>query len=369
MLRRGWRAGLVSLVLAAAALASSCTAVPQREFLAYRDAFDAAREASEGVLADYGAVRVEAARLTPAAPDASAAAASLSQQLGLDTYGPRAETSGDDALDVRLRAWDIAGKYNDALLALATGASEDEVGAAVNGLLDSLQAFPVGEIAETAGDIVPYSGVVTDVIRMIQDDVAARRFAQAVRKASPLMRDFTGLLGADAALFRKARLALLDQQFADAQIAVVIAADRFRELTAAHGWNESEARQVRALAALANERAVLAGDAPAFAPIELPANAPPPAGAATAAADLAELQRLGQEVEQQAQAAHAVVARMQAYCRLMDQYAELVRELSAKVGELAAAVDGSSGRLPSIDRLERILSNVRVAQEIYTQAR
>jgi hypothetical protein len=366
-LRRGWRAGLASLAVAVAGLASGCTTVPQQPFVAYRDAFDAARVASENVLADYGAVRVESAKLTP--PRSAAEAGSLSEQLGLDAWAPPDDTTGDDALDVRLRAWDIAGEYNDALLALASGASEDEVGAAVNGLLDSLQSFPVGEVAEAAGGVVPFAPVVTNVVQMIQDDVAARRFAQAVRKASPLMHDFTELLRADAVLFRKARIALLDQQFADAQIAVVIAADRVREVATAHGWSEGDAAQVRQFLAQANGHAVLVGESPLFAAIELPAGAPPASSAAAAAADLAELQRVGQELERQAQSAREVVARMQAYGILMDQYGELVRELSSRVGELAAAVDGSRGRLPSIDRLERILSNVRVAQEIYTQSR
>src|SRR5262249_2043246 len=170
-----------------AALAPGGTTSRGQELSDYRTAFDAAREASEGVLADYGAVRAESARPAPAPADGSRPPASLSHQLGLDSHGARTETSGDDALDVRLRAWDIAGKYDDALLALATDAPDAEVGAAVDGLMDGLQSFPVENVSALAGDVVPYSGVVTDVLQMIQQDVAARRFREAVRKASPLM--------------------------------------------------------------------------------------------------------------------------------------------------------------------------------------
>jgi hypothetical protein len=53
----------------------------------------------------------------------------------------------------------------------------------------------------------------------------------------------------------------------------------------------------------------------------------------------------------------------------MQQYASLIRQLDSKLFELAAAAEKGSGQLPSVDRLQRVISNARIAHTLYTETK
>ena len=170
---RGW--------LLALCLSSGCTTIPP-QFEAYRQACAAARAQSEVALADHEAARrMKAALRTPAAEEA-AADQPLSQRLHLSGLDVALDPL---ALDVqaRLDAWSVVQRYNDALLALSTGASSAELEGAVNGLLDSLKEFPLAAVTDAAVAIAPYGPAVQQLLGLVQREVEARRFRDAVLAA------------------------------------------------------------------------------------------------------------------------------------------------------------------------------------------
>jgi len=358
------------LMLLGGLLVAGCTTIPQREFLAYREAFGEARTQSESVLADYAAARqtktnrlAHEKRKDLSAPPPT----SLSASLGLTSFSARGSTAGQDDLDARLRAWEIVGKYNEALLALVTGAKTSEVEGAVNGLLGSLKQFPIKEVVKLAGDVAPYAGVISDLLDIVQQEVEARHFRKAVLKAAPKMDEFIGLLYKDAELFHKYRVALLDEEFDERQNDINGLVDRFRELVASHGWEPS--KDVNALIKLVNGNRILAAGVQTFGAISTVTNAQPVPPLAQQQAERSDLHALATALDREAAAARAIVAQQQTYHEMMGHYAALIREFELKLNELAAAAEKSKGQLPSIDQLQRVISNARLAHKIYTETK
>jgi len=353
--------------LLAALLLAGCTTIPQRELQTYRKAFDEARAQSENVLADHAAARQVKSNLVAAAnfkTNPPASSLSLSSRLGLSEPGAPAASREDD-ISIRLKAWAVVGAYNEALAAVAAGAKASEIEGAVKGFLGVLQKFPVKEVAKMAGDVVPYAGVISGLLEMVQKEVEARRFRQAVLRAEEPMKEFDGLLRKDAVLFQRYRVELLNDRFFGQQTYLVARSERFQEVISARGWNPTN--EVTGLVQFINQHRLLAPGVEAFYPVPEP-------GAADAAApnqdeQLIELRSLADAIQRDSSAARATVEELNAYHELMRQYELLLGELARTHTELADAARRSRGRLPSSGQLQQVIASVRLAHKIYTETK
>ncbi len=355
-------AGLIALFATA-----GCTTIPQRELQIYRRAFDEVRAQSEAVLADYAAARQIKSNLVAQVALTTNPAATprpLASRLGLATFDATNVSQPDD-IAVRLQAWDVIANYNEALAAVAAGAKTSEIQGAVNGFLGSLQKFPVAEVANLAGDVVPYAAVVTGLISLVQKEVEARRFRQAVLQAQLPMQEFIGLLRADAVRFRNYRVTLLNERFVEQEIFLFDRADRFRIVAAAHGWNPPA--EVNSLVKQVNGNRVLAAGVESFPALPLATTSPPPPPSADI--ELIELRSLADAIEREAGAARGTVAQLRAYHELMRQYVGLIGEFERTLGVLSAAARDRTRQWPSVDQLQQVIGGVRLAREIYNETR
>jgi hypothetical protein len=370
-LLRGPRRSAGLLLLLSGLFAAGCTVIPQREFQAYRKAFDETRAQSENILADHAAARQSRsnlAALVTLKANPALRARSLADRMDLN----RADASvnhGMDDIEVRLQAWAVIASYNEALVAVASGAPSSEIEGAVNGFLAALQKIPVKEVVKAAGEAVPYAGVATVLIEMIQKEVEARRFRQAVLKAEQPMKEFVGLLRQDAALFRKYRVALFNERFDEQESQVFGHADRLRATVAAHGWSAANAKEVNATVALANRNRLLAAGVETFPAIPEASTSPPLPPDAQQGAELADLQTLADGIEREAGEARTTVNELAAYHELMRQYVVLVGEFERSLGEFAAAARTSTGHPPSVAQLQQVLLTIRLAQKIYSETK
>jgi hypothetical protein len=183
-----FRPALVSVVLSMLA----CTSVPMREFTSYKQAFADARSAGEQVLFDYGAAvreyQQEKERLAEDLSENSAPAAVENDRTA--TFGPAAGSADVPQLDdltVRIGAWDVVQRYNDVLLSLAEGKSTAQISAAVDGLMQSLAAFPLEDVATAVSSISPYMGALREVLTLSEYERSRRKFVAAVKKGAPLI--------------------------------------------------------------------------------------------------------------------------------------------------------------------------------------
>ncbi len=356
----------VSALLAAFVVAG-CTTISQRDFHNYQRAFDEARAQSEHVLADYAAARQLKSNLVAQvnlSANPAPNARPLASRLGLTAFDATRAARPDD-IEVRLQAWDVIANYNAALAAVASGAKSSEVESAVNGFLGSLQNFPAKEVANMAGDVVPYIGVVTELISLVQKEVEARRFRQAVLKAELPMGEFVGLLRKDAVLFRNYRVTLLNERFAEQEIFIFDRADRFRIVAASHGWNPPT--EINGIMKQVNANRILAAGVETFPELPPAATSPPPPPSADS--ELIELRTLADAIEREASEARGTVVKLSAYHELMRQYVRLINELERTLDVLSEAARHSTGQLPSVEQLQQVITSVRLAREIYNETK
>ena len=349
-------------------LAGGCTTVPQREYDAYRGAFEETRLQGEQVLADYAAARQLRSNLTMQATfraNPPGNARFLSSRLGLETLEASTARQPDD-IAVRLKAWEIVDSYNNALAAVAAGTATAETESSVNGFLGSLQKFPVKEVANMAADAVPYAKVVSELVAMLQKEIQARRFRQGVLEAREPMKEFMALLRKDAVLFRNYRVTLLNLRFTEQEIGIFDRADRFRIITSSHGWNAAD--EVNGLAKQVNASRVLSAGVETFATIA-PVSETTPAPPTQQQAELIELRTLADAIEREAMLARATVAELSSYHESMRHYVLLIGELERTQAELAQAAAEKTRRLPTLDQLEQVISNARLAHRIYIETK
>jgi hypothetical protein len=362
---RAFRAAQVGLLLAV--ISAGCTSIPQRELQAYRQAFAETRAQSEQVLADHAAARQVKSNLVAQVrvrANPAPAGRLLSERLEIATFDATCAGVRAD-IEVRLKAWEVIAAYNEALAAVAAGAKASDIEGAVNGFVGALKSFPVAEIADLAAKGVPYIGVATKILELVQREVEARRFRDALLKTEEPMKDFVGLLRKDAVLFRNYRVTLLDERFVEQEIAIFGQADRFRMVASAHGWNPPA--EVNALIGEVNANRALAAGVETFSAIADVAATPPPPPPGEQDLKLVELRTLAQAMEREANDARATVSELAAYHELMRRYVLLIGEFERTLAELTTAAKNNSRRLPSLDQLQQVISSVRLAQQTRNQ--
>ena len=350
-----WRLGGVLGLIAI--FSPGCTSIPQRQLQAYRKAFAETRTQSEWVLADHAAARQVRPRANPALKGRP-----LSERLEIATLEATGVGVPND-IEVRLKAWDVIAAYTDALSAVAAGVKPADVEEAANGFVGALKSVPVTDLADLAAKGVPYVGAALKVLELVQKEVEARRFRNAVLKAEEPMKDFVALLRKDAVLLRNYRVALLDSRFADEEIMIFDQAQRFRTVTSAHGWNPRD--EINGLIKHMNANRVLTAGVETFA--EIPDAAAAPNAPADQDTKLVELRTLAHALDREATEVRGTVAELATYHELMRRYVLLIGEFERTLAALSDAAKRNAHQLPSMDQLQQIISSVRLAQEIYRE--
>jgi hypothetical protein len=360
-----------ALLALAGLLLGGCTIIPQRELQTYRRTFDQVREQSENILADYAHGRQAKSnlivRMANQQGEGPVGGAALDALLNLPRFDARTvHASVESDIDVRLRAWDVTAKYNEALLAMATGKA-GELEATAHGLLDSLKKFPIKELSQAAAEAAPYAGAIIPIIELVQKEVEARRFRQAVVSAEPQMQKLFQALYDDANLFYKHRKAYLNDRFTfEEESFLVEAAKELQDKLNAQGWGASP--DVTNLVTRVNAERVLAGGSASFQEIKFV----PVAGAAAPAAGdnvLLALRAIADRIQTRARAARTIALELQSYRELMSKYGELLHAFEDSFNSLNIAAKGSAHHLPSLDQLETVISSVRVAYTVYTHSK
>ena len=97
---------------------ASCAEIPTAELTAYKQAFGSAKQSAETVIADYSNALQEASVIAPGSADSPFP----------KVFEPESFLSGDAGdtnVASRLRALEVSGQYNNVLVALAQGKSEE----------------------------------------------------------------------------------------------------------------------------------------------------------------------------------------------------------------------------------------------------
>jgi len=197
-------------VLILLALLWGCVTIPTQQFEAYKNAFDDVRASGEEVLLDYGIAKSDYKKRL----DAENVNEQLDEPdpLSFDA-GAVIETEPLDDVGVRMHAWNVLAKYNEALTVVAQGGSPAEISAAVDGLTEALNEFPIEAIGDLAEDIVPIAGVAKAALEIIERTIAAGRFIESVQSVYPEINKFLNLLESDAQNFYNIRRGLRDLDY------------------------------------------------------------------------------------------------------------------------------------------------------------
>jgi hypothetical protein len=217
-----------------ASLLSGCTAVPTKHFSAYKEAFGKARAASEQVLLDYGAATAETEALKAALTQEEESRldqVNARRQAEFDVNAARNNAASVDHIAVRMQAWDVVGRYNEALTGLAEGKSAAEVAGLVDGLYQNLSTFPFEGIAEAASDAAPFVGALKTLLKKAQEEWSRQEFVRVVKEGGPTIRKmFIVNLRRDAQNFYNIRLALNDIAYREKLDEIADLADQFNTL-------------------------------------------------------------------------------------------------------------------------------------------
>jgi hypothetical protein len=258
--------------------------------------------------------------------------------------------------------------YNEALAAVAAGQNSQQAQQAVEGFVGALKNFPFDEVAALGSAATPYTAVAAKVVEWVQKEYQARKFKQAVLVAAPEMRKFHAACRADASLMYDARIALLRESYAGASRDLLNLRSRFKGVVDAHSWATPDAinRQI----ANVNALAAISSDVVLFPPIPTVA-APAGAGGppAATASELLFAQNFAAQAASKVEPIREILRQAKAYRNLMDQYAELLKQFESSQQQLVDAVEKNSKQLPSIEQLKAVISNVRMAREIYLSAK
>ena len=213
------RLPLLPLLFLAACTLIGCKSTPRAELSAYTEAFNRVRDVGEDVVLGYHTIQRKHAELAAAVAAAEVRSGERDPRedgplgIAFDPSGVADPGETADAVAVRLAAWEVASKYNDALAALADNRSAGELSDAVSGLLGSLQSVPISAVVSAAGEAVPYVKALEPVIAIIEKELAKKRFRQAVLAAREPNAKFFDLLIADAKDLWDAESALLENEY------------------------------------------------------------------------------------------------------------------------------------------------------------
>ena len=196
---------------------AGCVTVPAKHFSAYKEAFDKARAASEQVLLDYGVAMAEVQAIDVASKlseENSTEQVNARRQEEFDVNKATLRDANIDHIAVRIKAWDVVGRYNEALTALAEGRSASEAAGLVDGLYQNLASFPFESIGQAASEAVPFIGALKTLLNKAQHEWSRQEFIRVVTEGGPrIRRQFIKFLKADIKNFYLSRFGLNDKAY------------------------------------------------------------------------------------------------------------------------------------------------------------
>lgn len=200
------------LGFAAVVLLSACTAVPTQQFSTYKETFAKAQAAGEEVLIDHAAARTKVVELS--ASRQAARPAETERLTKVPQVSVSEAVKATDDVAVRMRAWNVVGRFNDAITALAEGRSAAEVPTAADGVLQSLNAFPIDGVKDLGADLVPFAGAIKGLLAAAEREISKQAFLHALTNYGPVIRNnFIGLLRRDIDEFYRVRFGLNDLEY------------------------------------------------------------------------------------------------------------------------------------------------------------
>lgn len=197
-----WRACIAFLVIM---LVSACASVPEREFKAYRDAFELSKAAGQEVILDFSVAKADQEKR---AAQAKAPKSAASAQPALYQFNYKLTTGAGalkpaDPAQARLHAFEVIGGYNQVLTELAEGKSADQVAASAGQLVQALSS---------AISIAPGVGpLVADFAAAIERARVRAEFLEALQKGEPVIVKIIDVLLADIPDFYDLRRTLMLQ--------------------------------------------------------------------------------------------------------------------------------------------------------------
>ncbi len=163
----------------------SCVQIPMGRFNSYRDAFTAARSASEAVLVEHEKVEKQQKerKLELASSEGEAPKPfpdSFDPQKELEKAG---EKSG---VEERLAAWDVISRYNDALLALAEGQTPKQLSGSFAALGKSLETF-AGSLGASIPGLGSVFNVANTILMVAEKERVRQEFSRALKAGEPVI--------------------------------------------------------------------------------------------------------------------------------------------------------------------------------------
>jgi hypothetical protein len=310
---------------------------PAPRLQAYREAFIAAKSSGEEVLLDYSVNKSKYERIKS---EFDAQNTDRPETVVYLTFDP--DTILDDPLDellVRFKAWEVMSKYQEALITLAEGRSQSEVGQTFDGLLNSVASLSTEFVTE----ISPFGGAIKGVLRGVQRSIELQEFKRAVAEAEPLIDQLEQYLIDDTKDFYKIRLGLRNLAYSAKTDQITDWRDEAEFLlseythesnTEIQGPNDIIERINESLRRLPNwqEENLLALPKPGAHEYDSVINS--------------ELTRIADDVERVTNEALAIDAELTAYRNLLVKYVQLLRHMRKTHKELAQAVVNQNIKLP-----------------------
>ncbi len=102
------------------------------------------------------------------------------------------------ALDARLTAIGLIEQYNNVLVKLASGTKPSDVKSSLEGLNNELGKFGVNELKSLGAEAIPYIGIISEAVALIDNAMKAEKFAEAVDKAQKPMLGIIYILQKDS---------------------------------------------------------------------------------------------------------------------------------------------------------------------------
>jgi len=204
---------------------ASCQPIPQEALDNYVLAFGEVRTVGEALANDFAAAKAESERRDKARK--SAEPAPPQPEIPLSYTPPATGTKPPTATEVRLLAWNVIGKYNEALAALAAGKSVETVKTAMESL-----GTAAGKIASAAGETVPeVASVVTiakEIAALAEKARLAGEFRKALKTGVPKVRKMLEIMVADTKSHYQLRASLANQDLLDLSSSDAVKEERIK---------------------------------------------------------------------------------------------------------------------------------------------
>lgn len=358
-------AGLFSLGVLVLLAATGCTTLSPEKLNAYRAATAQARAAGEEILLGYPLLRDEVVR----------AAAERAATGGAPATDPRFDWNGgddasNDAVAVRVRAWEVLVRYNDLLAGLVSGRPAGELGAEIDGLTGAMSQIEslAGSLADAAPYVSIVKGLLVEAKRQADRAAAVRSFVEA----APEILSFVTLLKSDTLDFYALRKNLRDLEYAALTDRLTDARGELRDMLGAAGVvTKSSGEWVSGPAGL--EGVVVKANAALESIFEFKGRgigqiAGTGGGAAAPGASAAGT-ALAETMKQVADRMRALDARTLAAKGVLESYDDLLDALRNSIVDLRD--DAEQARAVPLDarELERCILAVRIAAKQYQEAR